>query len=98
MVEVFDYEDHVMKCGSKTEKCPTCGDYVRLMDKENHLATNQCQVVLARKQKEEEAEQKKKLEEFQKEREREIAKKKETDDKRRAEEMERQRKRDERDR
>ena len=68
---------HYQLCGSKTEKCGKCEDYVKLMDKKEHLAKNMCEKVIARKQKEEQLEQEKKLAEFQKQREEEIKRKEE---------------------
>ena len=34
------YEEHATPCGSRTDKCDKCGDYVRLRDFAVHLANN----------------------------------------------------------
>ena len=81
-----EYHAHYELCGSKTQKCDKCGDFVKMMDKAKHNSQNICEQVIARKkieeEKREEAEQTKRLQEFQREREREIKKQKDAEEKR----------------
>ena len=39
-MDIFD--EHVKQCSSRTEKCPLCGKYIKLIDYDVHVSTLAC--------------------------------------------------------
>ena len=41
-VEAGSLEDHEDYCGSRTEKCEKCGEFIMLKNFEKHIESNEC--------------------------------------------------------
>lgn len=44
------FEKHATYCGSKTKECEICGGTVTARELENHVATGECEIVIAAKE------------------------------------------------